>query len=201
MTGEPRSSPERTEALERTTGMPWSEWVALFEAAGAASLNHAEIARIALAAMPSHVSNPGWWAQGAAIAYEHQIGMRAPGQSATGSWRVGANRTVSLGRDAAIERWDALFGAAVCPSHRGHALAGEVRRSRTEKRTFWRVSLEGAGKLEVAASEAPARAGDAGGARGPGEDRASVALQHTALASGDELEEWRAHWKAVLAEL
>lgn len=171
-------------ALERASNRSWDEWLSIFEGAGAAKLTHPEIASVALAAMPATLENPEWWAQGAAIAFEQHAGLRVPGQSSTGDYRVGASRTMALTRDEAVERWAGRFGDS---AQRGHEL-GQVRTSRTEKRTFWRASLDGAGKLEVAASE-------------KGEGKSLVAIQHTALASSDEIETWRAHWKQCLGEL
>jgi len=180
----PPAAGDRVPAIERATGRTWADWLRIFEAAGAAELPHPEIARVALAEMPESLENPGWWAQGVAIAFEHQIGLRVPGQSSTGDFRVGASRTLPLGRDDAIERWVELFGES---EHRGHAVES-VRRSRTEKRSFWRANLHGAGKLEIAAEA-------------KGEDRTSVTVNHTGLSSPDELESWRAHWKHCLASL
>lgn len=171
-------------ALERASGRSWTSWLEVFEAAGAAKLGHAEIAKAALEAMPAELQNAEWWAQGAAIAFEQHAGLRVPGQSSTGDFRVSASRTAPLDRDEAIARWVARFGEQ---AHRGHGVSS-VRQSRTEQRTFWRASLEGAGKIEVAASA-------------KGEDRALVAIQHTGLGDGGEIETWRAHWKACLGEL
>ncbi|EYT56001.1 hypothetical protein H490_0105210 [Leucobacter sp. UCD-THU] len=171
-------------ALERATGRPWHEWLRIFEAAGASGLGHAGIADVARAAMPAELQNPDWWAQGAAIAYEQHAGLRVPGQSSSGGFRVGASRTLPLDRDAAIEAWDAAHGDRA--EHLGHA-AGEPRRSRTDKRSFLRFDLDGAGRVEVAAT--------------PKGEKTSLAVSHDGLADGERIEEWRAHWKSLLAEL
>lgn len=172
-------------ALERASGLAWADWVAAFERAGAGSLGHTEIARIASETMPDGVDNPDWWAQAAAIAFEQQVGLRVPGQSSSGAYRVGASRTLPMDRDAAIEAWISAYGDVA--DHLGHGVEGR-RTSRTGKRTFWRANLDGAGKIEVAASE-------------KGEGRSTVALQHNDLPDGSRIEEWRAHWKALLAAL
>lgn len=62
------------------------------------------------------------------------------------------------------------------------------RTSRTEKRSFWRFSLDGAGKVEVAAID-------------KGDGRASVTVGHDGIPDGEAIEEWRAHWKGLLSEL
>ena len=96
-------------AIERASERSWADWLTLFEAEGAAKLPHSEIAKIALAALPESLQNPHWWAQGVAIAFEQHTGLRVPGQSSTGDFRVSASRTMSCNRDEAIERWIARF--------------------------------------------------------------------------------------------
>lgn len=172
-------------ALERASERDWESWVRIFDAHGARGLSHGEIAKLALTAMPESLDNPEWWAQAAAIAYEQHVGIRVPGQSSTGSFRVSASRTLPLDRDAAIDAWVSAHGALA--EHLGYA-AGEARPSRTEKRSFWRFSLEGAGRVEVSATP-------------KGDDRSTLAISHDGLPDGDSVEGWRSHWKALLAAL
>lgn len=176
---------ESVSAIERASGRSWSSWVELFEARRAAQLPHAEIARIARAAMPDSLANPDWWAQGTAIAYEQHAGLRVPGQSFDGSFRVSASRTLPINRDAAIEAWVLAHGEA--GMHRGHAVHNP-RGSRTLKRSFWRFGLDGAGRVEVSATP-------------KGDDRVTLAVSQDGLPSGEDIEAWRAHWKALLAAL
>ncbi|KIP52633.1 hypothetical protein [Leucobacter komagatae] len=176
---------ERVPAVERATGRSWSDWLAVFDAHGARSLSHAEIAKLALATMPPGVDNEGWWAQGTAIAFEQHVGLRVPGQSSTGDFRVSASRTLPVDRDAAIAAWVAANGAAA--EHLGHSVSG-LRTSETAKRSFVRFSLGGAGKVEVSA--APKDAG-----------KTVLAVSHEGLADGSVIERWRAHWKAQLGAL
>lgn len=175
---------ENVPAIERASGRSWADWLALFERENAGRLPHNEIARIARAAMPETLKNPDWWAQGTAIAFEQHIGVRVPGQSSTGEFRVSASRTMGCDRDESIERWIARF--ADLP-HLGHEVRA-ARRSRTEKRSFWRASLEGAGKIEVSAEAKP-------------DGRSLVGISHTGLPRAEVIEEWRTHWKACIGEL
>ncbi|KAM9863429.1 hypothetical protein ACI1US_00747 [Leucobacter sp. BZR 635] len=177
---------ERVPAIERATGRPWDEWVAVFTAHGARSLSHAEIAKLALSTMPHGVENEEWWAQGVAIAYEQHVGLRVPGQSSTGSFRVSASRTIALDRDAALEAWVVAHGATA--THLGHTVT-DRRSSRTEKRSFWRFNLAEAGKVEVAATIAKDPA------------KAIITISQDGLSDGELIEAWRAHWKGQLAGL
>lgn len=176
---------ERVPAIERATGRSWDDWLGIFEAAQARTLSHPEIARVARTHVPEDLQNPDWWAQGIAIAFEQHVGLRVPGQSSSGDFRVSASRTLPLDRDAAIEAWVTAHGDR--PEHLGHE-PGVPRPSRTEKRTFWRFSLEGAGKVEVAATS-----------KDP--DRAVLTVSQDGLADGEQIEAWRAHWKGLLAAL
>lgn len=180
-----RTRAESVAAIERASGRSWEAWVALFEAQQAKALPHAEIAKIARAALPDSLANPDWWAQGTAIAYEQHAGLRVPGQGSDGFFRVSASRTLPIDRDAAIDAWVAAYGAAA--EHRGVVVL-KPRRSRTDKRSFWRFDLDGAGRVEVAAT--------------PKDDtRITFAVNHDGMTSGEEIEQWRAHWKALIAAL
>lgn len=184
------TKPSNVAAIERSTGRDWSTWFAMLSQAGATSREHADIARLARDAMPEEVTNPDWWAQGVAIAFEQQTGMRVPGQSSTGSFRVSASRTVELDRDAAIEAWASLVGSP--PSFREHE-CGEARHSRTPKRSFWRVDVAGAGRVEVAATP---KAGDS-----EHSEKSVLAVNHEGLPDAESVEAWRTHWKALLAKI
>ena len=180
-----RTRAESIQGIERATGRSWDEIVAEFDAAGAREMRHPEIAKLARRGMPEALKNPDWWAQAVSIAYEQHVGLRVPGQSSTGAYRVSASRTIEVDRDAAIDAFVRAHGERT--DHLGHAPSA-ARPSRTEKRTFWRFSLDGAGKVEVSATP-------------KGDGRSSLTISHDGLTTPDDIENWRAHWKALLAEL
>jgi len=182
-----RTRGESVASIERATGRPWVDWLRILESAGAGGLGHAEIARLARSEIGDGLKNPDWWAQAVAIAFEQHAGMRVPGQSSSGTFRVGASRTLEVDRDAAVEAWASGPGAAA--EHLGHAVTG-ARRARTDKRSFHRFSLEGAGRVEVSGTPH---------AKDPG--RCTLAVSHEGLPDGERVEEWRAHWKTLLAGL
>lgn len=96
-----------------------------------------------------------------------------------------ASRTLPLDRDAAIDAWVSAYGETT--DHLGHA-CGAARPSRTDKRSFWRFSLDGAGRVEVSATPKAT-------------DRAVLAINHDGLPDAEQIEQWRAHWKQLLSTL
>lgn len=90
--------------------------------------------------MPDGVQNPDWWAQGVAIAFEHQTGLRVPGESSTGTFQVSVSRTLIGDRDEVLAKWISLASGQ---PHQSHELSDE-RTSRTDKRSFWRAAVQGA---------------------------------------------------------
>ncbi|MHA3683388.1 hypothetical protein ACXR2T_13050 [Leucobacter sp. HY1910] len=172
-------------SIERATGRTWASWLELFAAQGAEKLGHAAIAKIARAALPDDLQSVDWWAQGVAIAFEQHTGLRVPGQGSDGLFRVSASRTLVLDRDAAIDAWVAVHGGAA--EHRGFAVQ-KPRRSRTEKRSFWRFDLDGMGRVEVSATP-------------KGDDRVTLSVNHDGMPSGEEVEQWRVYWKGLLAAI
>lgn len=172
-------------AIERATTLDWAEWRELFRANDAGKLPHSEIAALALRHMPDGVENPEWWAQSVAIRFEQEAGLRVPGMASDGTFHVSVSRTLDLTREAAIERWQELV--ADQHEHRGHACSNQ-RRSSTEKRSFWRATLEGAGTVEISATPKD-------------NERVTFTARHHALPSGEELEDWRAYWKALIARV
>lgn len=148
-------------------------------------MSHTNIAALALELTPPALPNERWWAQAVAIAFEQHAGLRAPGQSAAGDFRVSVSRTLPVGRATALAMWIAAFGAD--DAHLGHTVSNR-RDSETAARAFHRFSLEGAGKIEVAATPKDAA-------------KTVLSISQTALDSGEQIEEWRAYWKAQLTRL
>ena len=172
-------------AIERASGMAWADWLAIFTKNNAATLSHAKIAELALTHMPASLKNAEWWAQSTAIAFEQHAGLRVPGQTSTGKFRVSASRTLPLGRADALAAWVDRFASA--DAHRGLAVSNR-RDSETPKRAFHRFSLEDAGGVEVSATPKD-------------ETKTILAISHEGLPNADQIEEWRTYWKSLLAEL
>lgn len=175
-----------TAGIEEVSGIAWPEWVAHLDEAGAESLTHAEIAKLTYQKMPDTVHNRGWWAQGAAIAYEHQKGLRIPGQASDGKFSASASKTVSGDKDAALARWLEVVSGR--EDFGDVPLEGESRTSSTPKWRYWRATLADGTRVEVTISEKSS-------------DKSTVAVQHSKLESEAEIPGWKTVWKDVLSQL
>ncbi|GAA3599183.1 hypothetical protein GCM10022198_24330 [Klugiella xanthotipulae] len=185
----------RIPAIERATERDWDDWLAFLDNIGASDLSHAEIAQAVFTRLNGSPANSGWWAQGVTIAYEQHIGRRIPGQSSAGDYAVSVTKTVSGTIEEGRERWLAFV--------RGRAEFGDVAitsgptQSESEKWRYWRCGLEDGTRVTVSFTP-KAAAAQAAGEGAPA--KSLLAVNHTKLESIDEVEHWRALWKAVLAE-
>lgn len=175
----------------QATGVDWDSMVRAFEAAGGAESSHADLAAAVHPLMvASGVDNPGWWGQGATVAYEKQIGRRVTGQSSAGDFQVAASRTV----DAGPEGQEGDDGPAAVRDRVGARivadepvrLRGEPRVSDTPKRSYWRCSLEDGTSLEVAVAP-------------KNQTRVTVTLTVSGMVSAEQRETMRAVLKEILA--
>jgi len=86
----------RIEAIERATGRSWDAWLAYMGSIGADQLSHHAIASALIEELDGTVDNVGWWAQATAVAYEHHVGRRVPGQRPDGTYQTNVSRATSL---------------------------------------------------------------------------------------------------------
>lgn len=177
---------QNTDAIARATGRPWEEWLRQLDDAGAREMDHPRIAALAGSQMPDDLDNPGWWAQGVAVAYEQHHGMRIPGQTADGTFQASASRTYRGSQDEALAAWQSLV--ADREEFNGVGIAAEPTTSETPKWRYWRVSLEDGTRVSL-------------GISAKGEDRSILGLEHSKLETPDEIDRWKPFWKALLAEL
>ena len=73
------------------TGRTWAEWVAVLDAARAATKPHAQIA-----AHVRSLGTPDWWTQMVTVGYERIRGLRAKGQGRDGGYAAGKSRTFNV---------------------------------------------------------------------------------------------------------
>ncbi|XNZ00809.1 hypothetical protein ACL90Y_02055 [Micrococcus luteus] len=200
-TASPR--PANVDALVRATSIEWEDWTSRLDAAGGRDLAHPELARLTLAEIKDQdgCSNPEWWAQTAAVAYEQHIGRRLPGQREDGTFDANASRTVPGTMDEALDRVSEVFDAALAPAEEaeGHdddrrlVLSGAPRTSSTDTWRYWRADLADCTSVAVTINNKKTPAG-----AGP---KATVAVGHRGLPSPDAAAVAKATWKELLGRL
>lgn len=175
-----------TAAIEKSTGMSWSEWSSLLTGLGGAALDHGELAAAANVRLTElGVENAAWWAQGVAVAFEQEIGRRRPGQRADGTFEFAVSKTFGRDLDEALAAWAAVARDAA--PFRGVGLADEPTTSSTDAWRYWRASLDDGTRLEATI-----------GRRSNG--AAYTALAHAGFDDEADLDAWKAYWKTLLAE-
>lgn len=192
---------QRASSIEKSTGVSWDDWTAWLETEGATTMQHPDIAtlverRIHELKITTHATNGkpfnrGWWAQGIAIEFEHDHGMRAEGQSSNGDFFVSATTTLTGTIDEALKRWLELMTGRTHIG--GVALVGEPSVSETQKWRYWKASFDDGSHASVTmtAKKVPENSAP----------KVALAANQTRLDSADAGETWRARWKVVLAEL
>lgn len=172
-------------AIEKATGIEWSQWVQHLAACGAQQLSHERIAQEAARHMPEQLPNPGWWAQSVAVAYEQHIGRRLPGQAGDGTFQFSVSRTVNADLDTALAGWEQLTAGR--EEFNEVALDGPARTSGSEKWRYWRASLADGSKVSVDI-----------GRKGP---KSTVAVSHSKLRDPGQVDRWKGYWRTLLREL
>lgn len=172
----------RIEAIERATGRSWPEWLAYLQSIHADELDHHAIATRLLAELDGMVENLGWWAQSTAVAYEHHIGRRIPGQQPDGTFRLSVSKAT---RSAMAELMAAWTAFAAADAEVLAMLAAEPRVSGTDKRITWRA--KGAHDTAITVISEPKAGGTA-----------SLVVQHGGLPSPEAAAETRAAWVAAV---
>ena len=169
------------EAIERGTSRTWSEWMNWFESASAADKSHTEIAR----QINEETDDGGWWAQMLTVAFEQEIGRRVPGQDCEGEFSVSTSKTLNLSLDQALEWW--LKAVDDHNSFCEVAVSGAPEVSRTDKWRYWRARLADGSRINIHIYE-----------KAPG--KSTLTVMHEKLESTDQIEYWRACWKAFLKQ-
>ena len=165
-------------AIKNGTGKDWAEWVKILDAVDATSMDHKTIAKYVL----DNYDLSGWWAQGVAIGYEHEKGMRPKGMTSDG-FAANASKTLAIPVKRLWRLWadDELRASWLDPDL-------VTKTTATENKTFngrWnaddsRISVNFYAK---------------------GENKSNFGLQHRRLASQDEIEVKRTFWKDAIKRL
>ncbi len=166
------------DAVRAKTGRDWAGWVAVLDAAGAASRPHSEIAAL----LYDEHGVPGWWAQMVTVGYERIRGLRDVGQRRGGLYDANKSKTLPV----PVAR---LYRACADPAERERWLPGVALTVRTavpgkSMRVTWPD-----GTLVQLYFQAK------------GETRSQIAIQHAKLASRADVEARKAFWAERLDRL
>lgn len=172
-----------TGAIAAATGRPWDQWSAALHDASAEKLGHKQIAELAFTLMPRDLENPGWWAQGVAVAFEQEIGRRLPGQAQDGTFQGSTTATLHTTLDEALARW--LQAVAGRKEFNGQTLSGDPATSSSERWRYWRASFSDGTKTQVDI-----------GLKG---EKATIAVNVTKASTPQMVSEWKSFWRQILA--
>ena len=166
------------DAIRRGTGKTWDEWFVVLDRWGAAQRTHSEIARC----LREEHGVDGWWAQGVTVGYERARGMRAKHERPDG-FSVNASKTVPV----PVAR---LFAAFVEEAARDRSLEPGTLRLRT-------AQPDRSARFDVVANGTRLAVNFAA----KGDAKARVQIEHQKLPIVEDVDTWRAFWKARLARL
>lgn len=166
------------DAVRAKTGRDWAGWVAVLDAAGAASRPHAEIA----AHLYDEHGVPGWWAQMVTVGYERIRGLRDVGQRRGGAYEASKSKTVPV----PVAR---LYRACTDPAERERWLPGIALTVRTAvPGKSMRVTWPDGTSVQLYF-------------QAKGEAKGQIAIQHAKLASRADVEARKAFWAERLDRL
>lgn len=166
-------------AVQAKTGKTWSEWFAILDQAGAAAWPHKEIATY----LYEKCSCPNWWCQMVTVGYEQARGLRVKHQTATG---FVANVSKTVGVPVAD-----LFAAWHNPRQLAKWLPDGKKmtiRKATENKSLRATWVDSTTSLEVLFWS-------------KGASKSQVVVQHSKLASADEVTGLKAYWANALLSL
>lgn len=166
------------EAVQAKTSKTWPEWFAVLDTAGAAKMSHQEI----VAYLNQRHAVPEWWQQMVTVTYEQARGLRERRQTPRG-YQVSASRTIAVPVATLFHAWrDEAARGRWLPDP-----AFAVRKA-TPNRSLYLTWMDGKTDVEVNFSA-------------QGDAKSQVTVQHTKLASSEEVSTARAYWTKALDQL
>ncbi len=164
-------------AVKKATGKSWKEWFALLDEAGAKELEHKKIAAWLQKHCPS-----GWWSQMIAVTYEQSRGLRKQFQTSAGDFKANISKTFDVSLKQLFSAWEDAEQRVSWLKDPGitvrHATKDKSLRITWPDKTFVDVRFTPKGK-----------------------NKAEVAVDHSKLASPQEVERAKANWKESFENL
>ncbi|ANE04034.1 hypothetical protein [Corynebacterium crudilactis] len=174
----PNSGGMSPESILNGTGTSWDQWLKILDDTKATAWNHAQIAKYLL----DNFEVSGWWAQGIAIGYEYERGMREPGMTSDG-FAANASKTLNL----PVEKVWKFFGD---DELRAQWLEPDLllKTSATEPKTFNAKWLADDSRISVNFTA-------------KGENKSSFGIQHRRLPEQGQIAVMKAFWKDRISTL
>lgn len=152
-------------AVKARTGKTWAEWFAILDGAGATRMSHKEI----VAYLGERHQVPEWWQQMVTITYDQSCGLREKHET-PGGFQVSVTKTISVPVDKLFEAWQSEGLRVHWMPDRGITI-----RKATPNKSLRIGCVDGKTSLDVLFY-----------ARG--EKKSQVSVQHSKLASNEEVE-------------
>lgn len=171
--------PFTDEALQKTTGKNWQEWIACLEEWGAKERSYLEISRY----LSDEFGLNDWWSQGITVGYERKTVRRSVGKLSAGVFSAGIDTTIN----ASIE----LTHSTIVDGLLRHQwLDGSVVRLRTSLAPKFARFDDYEAKVIIVFTLTK-----------EGDENCQVQLQADTFTSTEAGEEWKAAWEPRLAQL
>ena len=126
-----------TAAVTKATGHGWNYWLKVLDEAGAAKLQHREIAQMLFDKLGLRKN---WWVQMVAVGYEQARGLRQPRQSALG-FAATVSRTIAVPVSALFSAWQ--------DARRGEWLPDSLEVRRATKNKSMRITWPDGSGVDV----------------------------------------------------
>ncbi|MEM1246585.1 MAG: hypothetical protein AAGA81_10150 [Acidobacteriota bacterium] len=169
-------------SVQKATERSWTDWVELLDAAGAETLPHRDIAKIAGA--QDGVSP--WWSQQVTVGYERIKGLRDVGQRRGGGYDANKSKTLPV----TLTR---LYRAFAHKTQRERWLDFEWQLRSSKKDRSLRLDAENGQRVQLYFLEKPEGR--------DGRPRATVQIQHSGLPSRAAVESTKLEWASRLDAL
>lgn len=198
-----------SEAVEKGTGKPLAHWLKVLDDFDAKAKGHAAAARHL---QESHGLG-GWWAQSVTVAYEQERGLRKAGQRSDGKFAINVSKTIAVPHEKAFaawssaEAWNRWFttgakvdfreGGAYSNNDKDQGVITKILH-RGQPNSYGEIS-----RIEMTWDNAEHCPGTKVTVQFlvKSQDRTTVAIEHSKLASQDAAAEMKQGWSWAIASL
>jgi len=166
-----------SEAVEKATGKPWAEWMALLDEAGGRQMNHKQL----VAHLVEFYAVPPWWRQQVAVAYEQSRRLREKHEMPSG-YQISRSRTMAAPAARVYDAWvDDTTRRRWLP-----AAEFTIRKATPHKtlRLSWSDDTLVEVRIDVKTS-----------------DKCTVTVQQSKLPDSETAEAMKAYWTTALGQL